>query len=41
MMAKFAIQAERPEMPEWVHAWIEADDKRIWPPEEGAILENT
>lgn len=32
--AEMGYQAEPPEMPGWVQAWIEADAKRPWPPEQ-------
>jgi len=32
VMAEIGLEAERPEAPEWVAAWIAADQTRPWPP---------
>jgi hypothetical protein len=40
MMKILDIETQSPLMPDWVHAWIEADKQRIWPPDEGPIHAN-
>ncbi|MDD9923327.1 MAG: acyl-CoA thioesterase [Boseongicola sp.] len=39
-LERMGLPTEQPGMPEWVHAWMKADDTRPWPPVEGPIYDN-
>lgn len=38
VVAALGSKVETKELPEWVKAWIEADAKRPWPPENGDLM---
>ena len=39
-LSRMGHSTEQPGLPDWVKAWMEADDNRPWPPESGPILTN-
>lgn len=41
VVAASGFEVEKPELPGWVQAWIEADAQRPWPPEIGASVKDS
>ena len=39
-LTRMSMTTEQPGLPDWVKAWMAADDSRPWPPECGPILDN-
>ena len=40
MLSRFGFDGASPGLPDWVVAWIDADARRVWPPEGGPVYEN-
>ena len=39
-LKKMGMPVEQPGLPDWVKAWMEADDTRPWPPTGGPVYDN-
>ncbi|MGI9391353.1 MAG: acyl-CoA thioesterase [Boseongicola sp.] len=39
-LEKMGMDSDQPGLPDWVKAWMAADDSRPWPPEVGPIYKN-